>query len=254
VALSDNITLYRCRAFKNRNDGYGSSAEDYPESNQSRHYFYYCLAYGNGGGGWQIYEGPTTYLYNCVSDRNACAVRLWGVNPEMGFSHGRKAHIYIYNCVLSRPAAASGEAAQGTLFVGYVNALDLHMDYNLYVQGASGNAAVWGYFYPGPGTLYRYNATEAPGGRRKWFTDHGCDEHSLSSVDGKAPRMAAPDSGDFHLSATSDCVDAGTSVGLNQDFDHKAVPVGAATDIGAFELQGAAALPATPTGLQVVPD
>jgi hypothetical protein len=189
IAMSDNVTFFRCRAYANRNDGFGSSAEDYPESNLSRHYYYYCLAYQNGGGGWQIYEGPTTCLYNCVSDRNVTALRFWGINPTLGFTQGRKSHIYIYNCVLSRPTVTSGDNYMGTTFIGYVNALDLHMDYNLYVQGASEYAVVWGYFKPGPDVRYRYNSTEAPGGRRKWFSDHGQDEHSLCSVDGRLPRF-----------------------------------------------------------------
>ncbi|MFH0810572.1 MAG: choice-of-anchor Q domain-containing protein [Pseudomonadota bacterium] len=259
VAMSDNITFYRCRAYNNGNDGFGSSAEDYPESEPSRHYYYYCLAYGNGGGGWQIYEGPTCYMYNCVSDRNLTAVRLWGVNPTMGWNQGRKAHIYIYNCVLSRPTAGSGEAASGTVFVGYVNQLDLHMDYNFYVQGASPNAAVWGYFYPGPAVFYGYNASESPGGRRKWFIDHGCDEHSLCSMDGRVVGFTNPDSGDFHLSSNSDCLDAGTNVGLTQDFEINTVPQNGAVDIGAFEAlasggQQQPVPPRAPTGLRAVPE
>jgi hypothetical protein len=255
VAMSDQITFYRCRAFLNRNDGFGSSAEDYPESNLSRHYYHYCLAYSNGGGGWQIYEGVTAYLYNCISDRNASALRLWGVNPTMGFSSGRKGHIYVYNCVLARPTASSGENSMGTVFIGYVNALDLHMDNNLYIQGASPYAVVWGYFYPGPDVRYRYDTAEAPGGRRKWFTDHGQDEHSLCSVDGKSARFINQDSADYRLSQGSDCIDRGTNVSLTLDFDRQAVPQGAAPDIGAYEwLVGTPTLPPAPTGVSAVPE
>jgi hypothetical protein len=254
IAMSDNITFQRCRAFANRNDGFGSSAEDYPESNLSRHYYYYCLAYNNGGGGWQIYEGPTTYLYNCVSDHNSTALRLWGINPGLNFTRGRKSHIYVYNCVLSRPTATAGDNYAATVFIGYVNMLDLHMDYNFYVQGASAYAACWGYFNPGPDVRYRYNVTEAPGGRRKWFTDHGQDEHSLCSVDGRLPRFLNQDGADYHLGSGSDCVDAGTKVGLSQDYDRNTVPQGAGVDIGAFELLTGAQLPPAPTGLRAVPE
>jgi hypothetical protein len=256
VPLSDNITLYRCRAFNNRNDGFGSSGEDVAESHPARHYFYYCLSYNNGNGGWQIYEGPSAYLYNCVSDHNGTAIRLWGA-PAGFFSSGRKTHCWIYNCVLSRSTATSGEDAMGTLFIGWPNDLDLHADYNFYVKGASQYAVVWGYYAPGPDIRYGYNTTEAPGGSRKWFADHGQDQHSLCSVDGKVVGFNNADGADFHLTAASNCIDAGTNRGLTLDFDRNAVPQGAGVDIGAFErLSGAPAQqpPAAPTGLRVVPD
>jgi hypothetical protein len=143
----------------------------------------------------------------------------------------------------------------GTVFIGYVNALDLHMDNNLYVQGASPYAAVWGYFYPGPDVRYRYDTAEAPGGRRKWFNDHGQDEHSLCSVDGKSARFVNQDSADYRLSQGSDCIDRGTNVSLTLDFDRQAVPQGSAPDIGAYEwLVGTPTLPPAPTGVSAVPE
>ncbi|MFH0810571.1 MAG: right-handed parallel beta-helix repeat-containing protein [Pseudomonadota bacterium] len=236
VPLSDGITLSYCRSHDNGNDGFGSSAEDMPEDYPSRHLFQYCLAYGNGGAGWQIYEGPTTALYNCVSDQNSTAVRLWGVNPGMEWRNGRQAHIDIYNCVLSRPQAREGQDAAGTLWVGYVNQLDLHMDYNFYVQGESDRAAVWGCFAPGPDIGYGYNDAEAPGGQRKWFQDHGLDEHSLCSIDGHEVGFVDPDARDYHLRPDSDAIDAGCDLGPALDFDVTPVPRRGARDIGAFEL------------------
>jgi hypothetical protein len=254
VPLSDNIVLNYCRAYNNGNDGFGSSAEDMPESSQSRHYFNYCLSYGNGNGGWQIYEGPTTCLYNCVSDQNSTALRLWGVNPGMHFRNGRKSHIRIYNCVLSRPRAASGENAAGTVFIGYVNQLDLKMDYNFYLQGASDRAVVWGYYAPGPSITYRYTEAEAPGGRSKWFLDHGCDEHSRCSIDGYQVGFVNADRRDYHLSPASDCIDAGTAAGPGLDFDGVSAPQNGVKDIGAFEFyqDSRAPRPPAPRGVRTV--
>jgi len=50
------------------------------------------------------------------------------------------------------------------------------------------------------------------------------------------PSFVDPDNGDFHLKVSSPCIDAGTDVGLDRDFDHNPVPKGISVDIGAFEL------------------
>lgn len=50
------------------------------------------------------------------------------------------------------------------------------------------------------------------------------------------PLFVDPANGDFHLKVDSPARDAGTDVGLTQDFDGLQVPLGAGFDIGAFEI------------------
>ena len=50
------------------------------------------------------------------------------------------------------------------------------------------------------------------------------------------PSFVDPDNGDFHLKVDSPCIDAGTDVGLDRDFDYNPVPKGISVDIGAYEL------------------
>lgn len=49
------------------------------------------------------------------------------------------------------------------------------------------------------------------------------------------PAFVDATAGDFHLQATSDCIDSGIDVGLALDMDGVAVPQGSAPDVGAFE-------------------
>jgi hypothetical protein len=168
----------------------------------------------------------------------------------MNFRNGRSSHISVYNCILSRPRAASGENGAGTVFVGYVNKLDLKMDYNFYVQGASDRAAVWGYYSPGPSISYRYSEAESPGGQSKWFADQGLDEHSLCSLDGYDTRFVDAPRRDYRLSAGSDAVDAGCGLGPKLDYDGTTAPQGRAKDIGAFEYSEAGRAMPAPRGVR----
>ncbi|HIA12061.1 MAG TPA: T9SS type A sorting domain-containing protein [Flavobacteriales bacterium] len=59
----------------------------------------------------------------------------------------------------------------------------------------------------------------------------GQDSSSVFS----GPQFIDPNNYDFHLLQSSPAIDAGTDVGLSQDFDSIPVPQGIAADIGAFE-------------------
>lgn len=69
------------------------------------------------------------------------------------------------------------------------------------------------------------------GWQSKAETDFGNDLHSLSVN----PLLVDGAKGDFHLQASSPCIDSGILVGAINDFDGAVVPQGKAPDIGAFE-------------------
>jgi hypothetical protein len=50
------------------------------------------------------------------------------------------------------------------------------------------------------------------------------------------PKLADPLNKDLHLRMDSPCIDAGTDVGLESDFDGRTIPKGFAPDIGAYEI------------------
>jgi hypothetical protein len=51
------------------------------------------------------------------------------------------------------------------------------------------------------------------------------------------PQFIDAKAGDFHLKLTSPCIDKGTDVGLELDFDGTPVPQGKGVDIGAYEVK-----------------
>ncbi|RLC80154.1 MAG: hypothetical protein DRJ03_22210 [Chloroflexi bacterium] len=88
------------------------------------------------------------------------------------------------------------------------------------------------------------NCYHTTGSNNRWSWDFSY-KYSLSeweSVSGETnslnqdPSFVDPDNGDFRLKVGSPCIDAGTNVGLDRDFNYNPVPWGAGVDIGAFEL------------------
>jgi hypothetical protein len=62
------------------------------------------------------------------------------------------------------------------------------------------------------------------------------------------PRFVDAANRDFHLLAGSPLIDAGTNVGLTEDFDGNPVPQGSAVDIGAFEFYQSLTITRQPEG------
>jgi len=85
-------------------------------------------------------------------------------------------------------------------------------------------------FYRSGGAKFHYDGSE------KTFFEYqsasGQDQHSIT----QNPSFVDADYYDFHLQPTSPCIDAGTDVGLTEDYGGNSVPWGTGVDIGAFEL------------------
>ena len=125
-------------------------------------------------------------------------------------------------------------AGAGDYTISAVAQSNMTCDYNIH-YGPSGNP-----FY--------YNGTER--NWSYWTNTLGKDIHGYNSN----PLYVNP-SADMSIQSTSPAINAGTNVGLTQDFDGNPVPQGPAPDIGAYEYQGAAqpdtTPPAPPTGVTV---
>jgi hypothetical protein len=91
-------------------------------------------------------------------------------------------------------------------------------DYTTGRQGVGGTSIDYNIFQQGA-------ATDASGTHAAVVTD---------------PYFVGASVNDFHLGSGSPCIDAGTSVGLLQDYDGNAIPQGDAPDIGAYEYVSAA--------------
>jgi len=69
----------------------------------------------------------------------------------------------------------------------------------------------------------------------QWQSNHSQDTIGTINSD---PLLTDPANGDFTLQAGSPCINAGTDVGLTQDYEGNSVPDGNAPDIGVYEYQG----------------
>jgi hypothetical protein len=92
----------------------------------------------------------------------------------------------------------------------------------------------------GAGSLLRYD-----GSSHSWssWQNLGFDIHGINAD----PEYRNPAQIDFHLQASSPCIDAGIDVGLIQDFDRVSIPQGLEPDMGAFEFPTGSPPPPTPT-------
>jgi len=98
-------------------------------------------------------------------------------------------------------------------------------------------------FYPDTGQKFHHDGSTY--NFADWKTNSGQDTHSMA-VD---PLMTDPGSDDFTLQVGSPCINAGTDVGLTEDYAGNSVL--AIPDIGAYEHQGAEAAPSQGSGLHL---
>jgi len=87
-------------------------------------------------------------------------------------------------------------------------------------------------WYQSEGVMIRVGESAYPMERfAAYQSELGTEPNSLVAK----PQLVDAPNGDFHLSATSPCLDAGTELGYRTDFEGSRVPQGSAPDIGAYE-------------------
>jgi len=96
--------------------------------------------------------------------------------------------------------------------------------------GESTNTLDYNCYYPNGDDLFRWDNTYYDT-FSAYQTASGQDSHSINSD----PLFVDAANGDFRLQSGSPCINAGTDVGLTQDYEGNSVPQGSNPDIGAYE-------------------
>jgi len=202
-------------------------------------------------------DGNLKFYYNIVFNNgigsNESSVQ-WGgliIYPRSGATSS----VEVYNNVIwKNNGAGTGSRANVNISTGSDSTLSLFLKNNIIglFQNSEGFDL---YYYPRNGTLNfesdynlfyedsgdkncisyysEYDFDHVLGDEAGYYShDHSQDVHSKT----QDPSFVDADNGDFRLKVGSPCIDAGTDVSLDRDFNYNPVPWGAGVDIGAFEL------------------
>ena len=208
----------------NTNKGWAISIGDNSDSNIVR--YNYSTGHTAAGKGflaiWDnaVNTSDNYQIYYNISNGDRIGIQLGGMAQS-----GHKVYNNTFYTTYSGIAAADGACfaeVENNIFWGSPNPLHLgaastittSSDYN--DLGPEGTYFI-GYNDHWYSTLADYQSSESR------------DAHSIKSD----PKFVS--TSDFHLQSTSPCIDAGTTVGLNEDIKGTPVPQGKGPDIGAFE-------------------
>jgi hypothetical protein len=191
-------------------DGEGIFADDF-----SRYVdIYYNIVYGNDGPGIGSNGAKDVNIYNNVSYENS---------RNSSGSLNTKAEI---KAVASNPRATSNLVIKNNIAMATdVNTYAIYV--GPYVYNSDGLIITNNIWYSSAANWYYWN--NAGGNNLSTWNALPCVGTDLNSN----PLFVS--TSDFHLQASSPAIDAGTDVGLNQDYQGLRVPLGRAPDIGAFE-------------------
>ena len=207
----DGGTLYNCTLT-------GNSASDYGGGAAWGATFYNCtLTDNSAGGGGGTYDGT---LYNCTLTGNSA------------FDGGGAYYGTLYNCMLaSNSATYSGGACWGATL------------YNCTLTGNSAKYAGGAWY----GMLYNcivyYNTAPSGPNYLGSTLNYSCttpDPGGIGNITND-PRFVSAAAGDYHLQATSPCINAGTNqdwmIGATDLAGNPRINASGRVDMGAYEYQ-----------------
>jgi hypothetical protein len=224
--ITDNIKYVNCDSYNNA-AGFGCNLDDVP--GDARIWYVNCISRDNIVG-WNIYQGPSAYVYNCLAANNRCGIYLDAPPAK------RATAVHIRNTVFYRNSDGGGGSAD--LWVHRADMLELLCDYNHFEGIAGRKATAWNGAYVHE--VYPYNDEDAPGSRkRNWYKRHGFDGHSGCSTDAILARFKDEKARDYHPAADSGL---GRGFPINDpllpeiahDRDGKERPRSGAWDIGPY--------------------
>jgi len=205
--------------------------------------------YGGGAYYRSVTSGKScsgNFTYNIVYNNGDLSVTsdtvLYGL--RLGGVDGGKVTVNVYNNVFAsnRCEVVGSTGKMGMVYVGSYSNIEFK---NNILKDPIGD---YSYYVLTSGTSVTYTAsnncyyTTGNNNRWSWAWSDKTNLSDWQSASGETnslnldPSFVDPDNGDFHLKVGSPCIDAGTDVGLDRDFDYNPVPWGTAPDIGAFEL------------------
>ncbi len=231
-AITNNIKYVNCEAYNNSN-GFGSNLDDI--SGTARVWYVNCISRNNSGAGWMIYDGISSYVYNCLSAGNT-----WGIYTDAPAYANRDTVVDVRNTIFYRNSKTNATGDTWDLWTHRTEDLHLTSDYNHFEQGTQATCAAWngGVEYD----IYYYNTTDAPGSaQRNWYKNHGLDAHSLCTVDGEYARFVNAAGFDFRLTPESSLIGKGTVINdaaipeVALDRDGNARPANGPWDIGPYQ-------------------
>ena len=176
---------------------------------------------GRAQNGCEIY-------YNIITAGGG--VQSWGVLSEAGSGHK------VYNNVFYGVERGVWQSGPNGPYVPGGSGMTVknnvfHTTNRYFIHGAVNTNFVSDYnvFYNGPAVAFLWGTNYYT--FDQWKVNTGQDAHSNYTD----PKFSDPIHGSFTLQPSSPCINAGTNVGLAQDFIGTLVPLDGYVDIGAFE-------------------
>ena len=167
------------------------------------------------GTGWMD-AGDDNVVYNNVFYNNVVGISLYNANGTITSDN------IIKNNIIS-------ECYATILFDENITAKQHSTDYR--------NIFNYNSYFHSSNLMFRNGLPELDFGQ--WSALHGGDNYSIT-IDPQFISSSFQKDEDFKLQSTSPCINAGTDVGLTQDFSGNPVPQGHGFDIGAYEYNGLA--------------
>ena len=203
----------------------------------------------------KIYDNSNAGIHLQFADKNKVYYNLLYRNNTGEDSEFGQLHIYdadnnsVYNNVIINGKTA-GIKLVGTSSNGCSNNnLKNNISYNnnepaLYVDGThNGLNLNNNCYYRSSGNVVRYDgATFTKENFASYQSQKGQDGNSIA----QDPNFVNPSNPNLQLQSTSPCIEAGTDVGLNKDYQGNPVPSGWGVDIGAHEYQNSTPTPDNP--------
>ena len=175
--------------------------------------FRYNKIYNNAGSGLVLHTGTGHNVYG-----NIIYGHISGASPSgIRFASGRGADTNVYNnTIFGNAIGIQVDAAGTTGLVIKNNILSSNSAYGIRSFGTQTftNNDVWN------------NTTN--------YSGNISDQTNINGNISQDPKFVSTSTPDFHLQSASPCINAGTDVGLKQDYDGKN-KWGSAWDIGAYE-------------------
>jgi PKD repeat protein len=224
-----NITIRNCRAYGDDYAGFILEAQNNVVMDR-------CIA-RNGHHGIHI-GGDNVTIQNCLvydNDDNQILIEPYTVISG----------INIYHNILVHPASGNSDA----IIQAWNNYSDVNIKNNIIMtkQSTYPNRLISFERSPSSANIdLDYNCYYHPGGSSgrfaagssysfsSWQSAYNHESHSMFTN----PYLTNPSQNDYTLTGSSPCIDAGTNVGINKDFQGSTRPQGSGYDIGAYEFNG----------------